>query len=52
MKYLPDSAVVGTYKRMLRKPKASKSWAHYQKEADFWNAIANAVLVFAKTKTK
>lgn len=53
MKYLPDSAIVGTYKRMRRKPKATyKSRAQYQKEADFWNAIANAVLGFAKTKTK
>lgn len=53
MKGLPDSAIVGTYKRLHRRPKASaKSRAHYQKEADFWNAIVFSVVDVLKPKRK
>lgn len=53
MKGLPDSAVVGTYKRLHRKPKRSaKSREQYQKDADFWNAIVFSVVDVLKPKRK
>jgi len=53
MRGLPDSAIVGTYKRLHRRGKASaKSRAHYQKQADFWNAIVFSVVDVVKPKRR
>lgn len=49
MRGLPDSAVVGTYKRLHRKPKG-KPMAHYRQEADMLNAIVFKMITMGKTK--
>jgi hypothetical protein len=49
MKGLPDSAVVGTYKRLHRKPKG-KRMAHYRQEADILNDLVFKMLTMGKTK--
>lgn len=51
MRGLPDSAVVGTYKRLHRKPKA-KAKANYQLEADFLNGLVFKILTAGKTTKK
>lgn len=49
MRGLPDSAVVGTYKRLHRKPKG-KPMAHYRQEADMLNAFLLKMIVKAEAK--
>ena len=49
MRGLPDSAIVGTYKRLSRKPKA-KAKANYQREADFLNGLVFKMLTAGKNK--
>lgn len=49
MRGLPDSAIVGTYKRLHRKPKR-KPMAHYQQQADFLNGLVFKMLTAGKKK--
>lgn len=49
MRGLPDSAIVGTYKRLHRKPKA-KAKRNYQKEADLLNGLIFKMLTAGRNK--
>jgi hypothetical protein len=49
MRGLPDSAVVGIYKRAHRKPKR-KPMAYYKREADFLNGLVYKMITAGQKK--